>query len=121
MPTDLRLDTNTHDLDLSQGSIELLTVNQLVVAQRVKIAILTKQNEWFENIHAGVPYYQEFFTKKNTKNFVDNFMIKYITQVEDVLRVSSYTSTILPSRVLRIEVSIETVGGEVFNLKVGDI
>lgn len=113
MPTDFKLDSTSHDLDLSGGTIELHDVNTRVVAQRVKIAILTKQGEWFANVLSGVPYYTEFFRSKNNKTLIDQFMVDYINDVEDVREVTDYQSTIGTDRVLRITVTITTFSGEI--------
>lgn len=121
MPSDLRLDVHTHDLDISSGTIQLITSNIEVVAQRVKIAILTKTGEWFKDVNAGLPYYQEFFTKKNNKSLIDQTMIKYISDIEDVLRVADYSSTITPQRVLSISVTVETTTGEIVAVDVGGL
>lgn len=122
MPTDLVLDPTTNDLDISSGSLELFTDNLSVVAQRVKVAILIRQGEWFRNITEGVPYYQEFFTRKNNKPFIDQFMISYISRVEDVNRVVFYESSIdIARRILNISVGVETSDGQVVEINVGEL
>ena len=121
MPTDFKLNTDSHDIDLSSGTVELHTSNPEVVAQRVKIAILTKQGEWFRNITAGLPYYQEFFSSKNNKEYIDKLMVEYINSVEDVNSVISYESTIENGRRLNISVTIETDRGEISEISVRGI
>lgn len=121
MPTDIKLNTETHDIDLSSGTLDLFLSNTDVVAQRVKIAILKKQGEWFRDSSEGVPYYQEFFTKRNNKKFVDQFMVSYISSVEDVNAVLSYESSITAGRILAVSVIIETDFGAIVTLELGDV
>ena len=113
MPTDIKLNTSSHDIDLSQGSILLHDSNTEVVAQRVKIALLTKQGEWFVNLLEGIPYYTEFFRNKNNKSYIDQYMINYINNIQDVTTIQDYTSTIGNDRVLRISVTIITDDGDI--------
>lgn len=121
MPTDIKLDPLTHDIDLTSGG-EMFTDNASVVAQRVKIAILLKRGEWFRNTSEGIPYYQEFFKRKNNKQAVDSFMVTYIGQVEDVARVVDYRSTLdVVTRALNITVSVETYNGNIVEIQVGEV
>lgn len=122
MPTDLKLNPLTHDIDLTSGTATMFEDNISVVAQRVKIAILTKRGEWFRNIREGIPYYQDFFSRKNNKSFIDQFMVNYIADIEDVSKVTSYESTIdVQSRNIEIKVSVETYDGTILNINVGGL
>lgn len=122
MPSDILLNPDTHDIDLSSGSVVMITDNLRAVAQRVKVAILLKRGEWFQDVLDGVPYYQEFFTVKNNKPFIDQFMVNYIGNVEDVSKVIAYASVIdIPRRVLRISVSVETYDGQIVEINVGEL
>lgn len=121
MPSDLRLDRNTHDLDISKGTLRFITNNEEVVGQRLKIALLTKQGEWFLDTNVGLPYYQEFFTKKNNKPLIDQTIISYASRVEDVARVRDYSSTIRNDRVLEVSLTVETYTGEIVKVAIGGI
>lgn len=121
MPSDLRLDKNTHDLDISEGTVRFITNNPEVVGQRLKIALLTKQGEWFLDTNAGLPYYQEFFTKKNNKPLIDQTIISYSARVEDVARVKDYSSTIGNDRVLSVNIAVETYTGDIVKVAIGGL
>lgn len=121
MPSDLRLDRNTHDLDISKGTLRFITNNEEVVGQRLKIALLTKQGEWFMDTNVGLPYYQEFFTKKNNKPLIDQTIISYASRVEDVVRVRDYSSTIRNDRVLEVSLTVETYTGEIVKVAIGGL
>lgn len=120
MPTDIKLDRRTHDVDLSSGTIELFTSNPRAVAQRVKVAILRRRREWFRDINSGVPYYTEFFQRKNNKNFIDQFMINYISKIEGVQEVVQYNSSLDAStRTLNITFTIKTIDGDIEEIRLG--
>lgn len=117
MPTDIKMDTLYHDIDLTSGSLALFEENTKVVAQRVKIAVLTKMGEWFKDVNHGIPYYQEFFIQKNNKEYIDSFMVDYINNVQDVKSVTYYNSFIT-NRALQIRVSLTTQDGDIITLDV---
>lgn len=121
MPTDLKLDPITHDIDLTNGG-EMFVDNPSVVGQRVKIAVLTRRGEWFRNTFEGLPYQQEFFKRKNIKPLIDQTMINYIGEVEGVSRIISYNSSIdVVQRVLNISVELETYSGDIIEVNVGEL
>ncbi len=119
MPTDIKLNPTTHDIDLSSGGLALHTEQVTVIAQRVKIALLLKLGEWFKDVNAGVPYYQEFFSKKGNKEFADQFLIDYLANVPEISSVASYKSTVQAGRVLKVECILETTSGEIININTG--
>lgn len=121
MPSDLKLDKLTHDLDISRGTLRFITNNEEVVGQRLKIALLTKQGEWFLDTNVGLPYYQEFFTKKNNKPLIDQTIISYASRIEDVMRVRDYSSTITNDRSLDISLTVETYTGDIVKVSVGGL
>lgn len=112
MTTDLVLDSNTHDLDLSEGGLRLHDQNTEAVAQRVKVALLLRKGDWYQNITLGVPYQQEFFVTKNNKTYIDFFLSDYISQVQEVEGVENYSSEIAQDRSLNVSASIRTTRGE---------
>jgi hypothetical protein len=120
MLRDLKLDSNSHDLDISSGTLGLFEEKEAALAQRVKVAILKKQGEWFKDTLAGVPYFQEFFTKKINKPFIDQYMIEYIGDVEGVASVSSYSSTIISGRKLVIDVTVLSTNSSNVTVRVGE-
>ena len=114
MPTDIKLDPNTHDIDLSKGGT-LHTSNSDALGQRLKIALLLRRGEWLPDVNKGVPYHQEFFTVKNNKSFVDSFFQNYILEVPEVNDITSYSSEIQADRKLQVEVTVTTTAGTIEN------
>ncbi len=120
MPTDLKLDSDSHDIDISSGTVELITENTEAVGQRLKIALLTKRGEYVINTSAGLPYNQSFFKYKNSKGTIDSTIVSYIENIEDVNSVVSYASEInVADRILLVDVSVETDDGELVTISTG--
>lgn len=115
MPTDLKLDANTHDIDFSEGGT-LYEEPAKSLVQRLKIAILLRRGEWLPNRLVGVPYQNTFFTIKNNKGFIDAFLQDYILGVEGVAAILSYSSTITIERQLQVNFRVRSDNGEISNI-----
>jgi len=113
MPTDMKLDSNTHDIDLTSGGADVFSSTTQVLGQRLKIAILLRRTEWYPNINLGVPYHSQFFTNKNNKAFIDSFYQGYILSVEGIERLISYSSIVTPRRVMEVEFVVKTTEGTI--------
>lgn len=116
MATDIKLNNTTHDIDISTSSLETFVDNTQVMRQRIKMALLLRAGEWFRDVSVGVPY-SEFSKPKNNKSLADSTIISTIRDVDDVLSVNNYESTILPSRILQVSFSAEVAGGQILNLQ----
>lgn len=114
MPTDIKLDTSTHDIDLTKGGT-LHTDSGDALGQRMKIALLLRKTEWRPNLNKGVPYHQDFFTVKNNKSFIDAFYQNYLLGLDDVSSIESYTSTVSNGRKLEVSVTVKTTQGTIEN------
>lgn len=110
MPSDIRLDPNTHDLDISQQGLRVFKENTEVVAQRIKIALLLRAGEWFADITKGVPYLQ-FSRNKQNKSFADSILISTIKEVEGVNELISFESTLNNTRNLSVKFTVKTDSG----------
>lgn len=71
----------------------LTTERKETVAQRLRIRLLTFQNEWFANISYGIPYYQRILGKKPAKSTVDHIFQQAILEERGVKEILSYSST----------------------------
>ncbi len=115
MATDIRLDPNTHDIDISTQRLETFTLNTEVMRQRIKMALLLRAGEWFADISKGVPYLQ-FSRQKQNKAFADSTLRATIERVDGVQSVTSFTSTLEGSRTLVVSFSVKTTSGEILDL-----
>lgn len=64
-----------------------------VVAQRLRIRLLTFQNEWFADTSYGIPYYQSILAKKPAKSAIDQIFQQEILSERGVSEILSYTSS----------------------------
>lgn len=109
MTIDIKLDPNTHDIDLSKGC-HLNTIGAESLAQKVKVALLLRTTEWHPNLNKGIPYFQTILKGKNNKEFVDSFLKGYLIELEDVDRLTHYSSSLDNNRVLNVSIAVSTGG-----------
>lgn len=98
---DIKLDMNP----ISQGHGDAVFINgpltrdgvtigeKEVVAQRLRIRLLTFLNEWFADVNYGVPYYQRILGKKPVKSAIDQIFQQAILEERGVSEILSYTSS----------------------------
>ena len=60
---DLELNVQTHDLVIANGTVNLLNTEPKVARQALNINLLLFRGEWFLDLDAGIPYFQEIFQK----------------------------------------------------------
>lgn len=92
---DLLLDPVTHDLVFVNGETPVTDTDFEVVAQRLKIRLLTFQGEYPFNVLYGVPYFQQILGKKVRKIEVDNIFQQQILLEEGVTEILEFNSTLV--------------------------
>jgi len=119
MPTDIKLDTTTWDYDLSSNGLQVFVENSKVVAQRLRVALQLRQGELFTDITTGLPL-SDFSTIRDGGSFADAFMIDYISEVEGVEEVLTYSSELDPiTRVYKPTVEVRTNTGQIITVDGG--
>lgn len=68
-----------------------------VVAQRLKIRLLTFLGEYNFNTQYGVPYFQRILGKRIRKQDIDNIFQQQILLEEGVIQIISFNSTLVNS------------------------
>ena len=94
---DLKL-TDGHDVVWENGPLTAAGVTHPfteTVAQRLKILLLTYQNEWFWDTTYGVPYWQSILGIKTTKARVDLIFSQKILSEPGVKEIVSFKSTLV--------------------------
>lgn len=81
------------------------------VAQRLRIRLLTFQNEWFADTGHGVPYYQRILGRKPTKSALDQIFQQAILEERGVREITYYESS-LSGRNYSVEFRVKTREGE---------
>ena len=71
---DLELNVQTHDLVIANGTMNLLNTEPKVARQALNINLLLFRGEWFLDLDAGIPYFQELFQKGVSKEAVDTII-----------------------------------------------
>jgi len=100
---DIKLNTTTHDLTLSNG--DLVLVDRVdAIQQHVKQRYLFFFGEWFLDNTKGVPYYQSIFVKNPNLDLIDATLRNVALQTPGILQLNSFdfgydnaTRTISPS------------------------
>ena len=64
------------------------------IAQRLRIRLLTFQNEWFADTSYGVPYYQRILGKKVAKSTADQIFQQAILEERGVREITYYESSL---------------------------
>lgn len=82
------------------------------VAQRLKIRLLTFQEEWFINTEYGVAYWQEILGKKPGKARVDAIFQQQILEEVGVKEIITFNSTFI-NRQYSLSFSVKVVSGDV--------
>ncbi|QNS14577.1 hypothetical protein [Mannheimia bovis] len=107
---DLKLDSQ-HDLMVKEGKLVLVSGVNLV-AQRVKITLLTFLGEWFMDTTIGIPYLEQILVKPADKTKLENIFRKKILSVNGVNKIISIDTLInRTERLLQIKFSVETGEG----------
>lgn len=88
--TGLALDPATHDLTLdSEGNLKLVHDNE-AIAQHVKQCLLFYRGEWFLDVTAGVPWFQNVFTRPTNQVVIESVIKKAILDVPGVMELTSF-------------------------------
>ena len=82
---------NDGDLVVKDYDISFLNgVNQIV--QNCAIRLKFFLGEWYLDINAGIPYYQDFFIKAPNQIRIESLLIQEIINTEGINEVTSFTS-----------------------------
>lgn len=86
MAKDIKLDTTTHDLDMSRARLDMVE-NEDLVRQRLRVRLQTFFNEHFLFQGEGVPYMESVIVKNPDVGEITNIFAATITQTEGISRV----------------------------------
>lgn len=116
---DIKLGPLTGDILLTEDSFTLTNDNTgESLAQKIKVALLLFQGEWFVNAADGVPYFQQIFEFKNSKTLADAILRQYILNISGV-RTITFFSSVLNRPQRKYSLTFEVVGttGEVARIE----
>lgn len=81
------------------------------VAQRLRIRLLSFQEEWFLDQEYGVPYFQRLLGQKPTKSATDLIFQQEILDVNGVKEITYFSST-FQNRIYSLSFRVRVVTGE---------
>lgn len=87
--SDLKLDDVTGDLVIENGDL-VLTTGSDAVRQHLSQRLRTFFGEWFLNLDAGLPYFQEILVKDPNLNAIDGVIKSEIINTPGVLELLSF-------------------------------
>lgn len=113
--------SSSGDIDLTNNIMTLTPTTEELVRNRLLITLQTYRGEWNFNIVFGVPYLSNDnnptqLLGKTEKEVFDSFLQVIIIEVEGVVSLVSYTSTLDEvSRRLSVDFSVSTETGNIVN------
>ena len=114
---DIALDING-DLAISSGDLQLVSGSDAIV-QAVKIRLQFFKGEWFLNLDAGVPYFQEILVKNPNPNVLQTLFRKALLETPGVLAIESLALTFDGrTRQLAVSYRVTTDVGELASTEV---
>lgn len=111
---DLKLDESTHDCVFNNAPLTKAFTTQPyteTVAQRLKIRLLTFQEEYVFDTNYGVPWFQRVLGKKTSKASVDLLLQQNILLETGVKEITSFSSTLV-NRDYSMTFRVKVVSGE---------
>jgi len=108
---DLLLDPVSHDCVFINGATPVTLERTEVVAQRLKIKLLTFRGEWFLDLGYGIPYFSRILGHKNKKGVVDQIFQTAILEERGVREITFFESTLV-NRVYSINFRVKVTSGD---------
>lgn len=108
---DILLDPVSHDCVFINGACPVTTERTEVVAQRLKIKLLSFTGEWFLDLGYGVPYWQRILGKKNKKGDVDLIFQQAILEERGVKEITFFESSLV-NRVYSMSFRVKVTTGD---------
>jgi len=118
--TDLKLNTQTNDLDLlNTTDIQLTETAVESLAQRLRIKLKIFTNTYFMDMDFGIPYYEQVFVKGTTKKLLDAIFKRAIYDTPDVNSVVNYRSQFdRQNRIYQPQFTVTSSDGQQAKVKV---
>lgn len=109
---DLKLNVNTHDLELDQHDLQLVSGIDRV-RQKVKTELLFLFSEWYLDSRKGIRYFDTIQVKNPNLTVVNNMIKATILDIEEIQSISKYDSNFdTISRKLEVQFTAMTDFGE---------
>lgn len=108
---DLLLDPVSHDCVFINGATPVTLERTDVVAQRLKIKLLTFRGEWFLDTSYGIPYWQRILGLKIRKSDLDLIFQQAILEERGVKEITFFRSS-FSSRIYSLTFRVKVTSGD---------
>ena len=113
-----RLDPSTNDMTFGQGLANYADKAE-ACAQNVRTRHQLLYQEWFLDTSVGLPYLQNIMTRPSDILLAESLVKKCILGTEGVSSITKFNMTFdHETRILAIQASVQTIYGDVLNIKV---
>ena len=110
---DIALDPATGDLLLENFDLQWVE-DRDQIAQNLAIRLRFILGEWFLDITAGVPYYDDFFIKAPNQIRIESVLKEEILDTTGIDQILSFTSNFnAQRRIYSVVFSVSTIHGEI--------
>lgn len=109
---DIKLNLNTHDLDLSNFQLEFVEGLDYY-RQKVTVVLKFFYGEWFLDTTLGIKYFEEIFVKNPNFTLIDNLFKIAILEIDGIIELIAYDSVYdRQNRKLTITFTVQTDAGQ---------
>jgi hypothetical protein len=110
---DIKLDRDTHDLDIVENDIVLVTEEDEYY-QNLKIRLQTIYGEWFLDTTEGVKYYEEIWIKNPNLNNIEALLKATILETENTVSIIKFEiNLVATTRILEVDFTVQSTYGTV--------
>ena len=107
---DIKLDTQTHDVDFSTGDLQVISGSE-AIAQQLRIRLQFFLGEWHLDTRTGIPYYQKILVKNPATNVVRKLFQDAILSTPGIRELTSLELSFdSPSRALSVSFIAAIIG-----------
>jgi hypothetical protein len=116
---DIRINFDTRDIDVVNGSMSLTESDDEALQQRLFIKLQIFKGEWFMDTEFGVPYYQNVLGQKSSLDAVNAIMVDQILSTDGVASLSHFNVTFdAPTRDYRLNFGVKSTQGSIVEVSI---
>lgn len=104
---DIKLDDN-HDIVFDPYDLALVSGAE-ALRQRLKQRLLLFRGEWFLDIDAGVPYFEDVFIKQPRRNVLESAFKREILGDPEVTSLTAFELGFTDERTLTLNFTVQTI------------
>ena len=110
---DLLLDERSRDLKILNFDLSLISERNQI-AQNLGIRLRFILGEWFLDIEAGIPYFEDILIKSPNQYRVESVLKEEIVNTEGIIEILSFNSQFdSQNRLFSVQFACDTVSGQI--------